>query len=134
MYRHCNYRGHAIRLTAGSYNMHALIRKGMKNDNWSSIRVHGKCQAFLYEHWNFGGKVLTKTGSDSCFTNDRLREEMSLMQRNRRPFSIVVKDMHEPPPDANAAKTIMVQEKATLREKDSAKAGTKSGWWRRRRR
>jgi len=136
MYRHCNYRGHAIRLTPGSYNMHALIRRGMRNDNWSSIRVHGRCQARLYQHWNFNGRVLVKTGSDSCFTNDRMREEMSLVQGKQMPFSIVVKDLYEPEPAPDAAKTVMVQEQAKVEVKTAskAKAGAKATWGRRRRR
>merc|ERR1711975_186201 len=80
-YKHCNYRGYRIHLTPGSYNMHALIRRGMKNDDLSSIRVNGRCVARLYQHWNFGGKILTKTRSDSCFTNDRMYVPMSQLHQ-----------------------------------------------------
>merc|ERR1711998_169946 len=72
LYQHCNYRGYGINLAPGSYNMHALQAKGMKNDDLSSVRVHGTCRAIMYQHWNFGGKVLTRDGNDACFTNDRM--------------------------------------------------------------
>merc|ERR1711981_663475 len=51
IYQHCNYRGYRINLKPGSYNMHQLQRKHMKNDDISSIRFHGRCTARLYEHW-----------------------------------------------------------------------------------
>jgi hypothetical protein len=70
LYKHCNYRGRSVSLTPGRYNMHALMRKGMKNDDISSVRVSKGCVAHLYQHWNFGGARLTKHGNDSCFTND----------------------------------------------------------------
>merc|ERR1712054_70953 len=72
LYQHCNYRGYGINLAPGSYNMHALQAKGMKNDDLSSVRVHGTCRAIMYQHWNFGGEVLTRDGNDACFTNDRM--------------------------------------------------------------
>merc|ERR1712054_105903 len=72
LYQHCNYRGYGINLAPGSYNMHALQAKGMKNDDLSSVRVHRTCRAIMYQHWNFGGKVLTRDGNDACFTNDRM--------------------------------------------------------------
>merc|ERR1712093_445208 len=73
VFKHCNYGGYRINLTPGSYGMNTLIRRGMRNDDLSSIQVHGHCTARLYEHAWFNGGVLTRTGNDSCFTNDRLR-------------------------------------------------------------
>merc|ERR1711988_795184 len=72
LYQHCNYRGYGINLAPWILNMHALQAKGMKNDDLSSVRVHGTCRAIMYQHWNFGGKVLTRDGNDACFTNDRM--------------------------------------------------------------
>merc|ERR1711988_399644 len=76
VYQHCNYHGYKIHLKPGSYNMHQLKRKGMKNDDLSSIRVHGNCRASLYEHWNFTGKRKTWSRHDSCFTNDHMPMSM----------------------------------------------------------
>merc|ERR1712139_594876 len=76
VYQHCNFRGYRINLKPGSYNMHQLKRKGMKNDDLSSIHVHGACKAKLYEHWNFTGKSKTMSRHDSCFTNDHMPMSM----------------------------------------------------------
>jgi hypothetical protein len=71
LYKHCNYRGHAVRLYPGRYTMHTLMRRyRMKNDDISSIKVSKGCAAHLYQHWNFRGARMTKRGNDSCFTND----------------------------------------------------------------
>merc|ERR1712072_1427864 len=70
LYKHCNYGGYRIKLLPGSYDLKTLRKMGMKNDDISSIKVHGKCVAKMYQHHHFGGKVLTKTSNDSCFTND----------------------------------------------------------------
>merc|ERR1711988_404679 len=72
LYQHCNYGGYGINLALGSYNMNTLIAKGMKNDDLSSVRIHGSCRAILYQHINFGGASMTKDSDDSCFTNDRM--------------------------------------------------------------
>jgi len=76
VYQHCNYHGYRINLKPGSYNMHQLKRMGMKNDDLSSIRVHGRCRASLYEHWNFTGKSKSWSRHDSCFTNDHMPMSM----------------------------------------------------------
>merc|ERR1712093_246243 len=79
IYQHCNYHGYRINLKPGSYNMHQLKRKGMKNDDISSIRFHGRCAAKLYEHWRFTGKSKVWRRSDSCFTRSHMKME-SLLQ------------------------------------------------------
>merc|ERR1711959_317812 len=79
IYQHCNYAGYRINLRPGSYNMHQLKRKGMKNDDISSIRFHGRCAAKLYEHWRFTGKSKTWNRNDSCFTRSHMKME-SLLQ------------------------------------------------------
>merc|ERR1712093_580399 len=79
IYQHCNYHGYRINLKPGSYNMHQLKHKGMKNDDISSIRFHGRCAAKLYEHWRFTGKSKVWRRSDSCFTRSHMKME-SLLQ------------------------------------------------------
>merc|ERR1712227_804194 len=81
LYQHCNYGGYGINLAPGSYNMNALIAKGMKNDDLSSVRIHGSCRAILYQHINFGGASMTKDSDDSCFTNDRMAIPVSQLHQ-----------------------------------------------------
>merc|ERR1712054_132049 len=63
------------------YNMNTLIAKGMKNDDLSSVRIHGSCRAILYQHINFGGASMTKDSDDSCFTNDRMAIPVSQLHQ-----------------------------------------------------
>jgi len=93
LYQHCNYGGYGINLAPGSYSMNALQAKGMKNDDLSSVRVHGTCRAIMYQHSNFGGKVMTRDGNDSCFTNDRMLVPVSQLHQ------IVVKAQGDVPAD-----------------------------------
>merc|ERR1712227_918683 len=81
LYQHCNYGGYGINLAPGSYNMNTLIAKGMKNNDLSSVRIHGSCRAILYQHINFGGASMTKDSDDSCFTNDRMAIPVSQLHQ-----------------------------------------------------
>merc|ERR1712054_611863 len=81
LYQHCNYGGYGINLAPGSYNTNTLIAKGMKNDDLSSVRIHGSCRAILYQHINFGGASMTKDSDDSCFTNDRMAIPVSQLHQ-----------------------------------------------------
>jgi hypothetical protein len=80
VYQHCNYRGRKVHLTPGSYNLSTLRRKGFKNDDISSVRIHGNCHAYLFQHDHFRGRKMFKSRSDPCFTNDRMRMESLQVQ------------------------------------------------------
>merc|ERR1712205_38240 len=112
VFQHCNYHGYHIHLRPGNYNMMDLQRRGMKNDDLSSIQVHGNCKATLFEHWNFSGKHFVKTRHDSCFTNDHM------VAPSLKALSIKVEE-HKP---KAASTTELVQSEA------------KASWGRRRRR
>jgi len=73
LYQHCNYGGYGINLAPGAYNMNTLIAKGMKNDDLSSVRIHGSCRAIMYQDINYGGHHMVKDSDDSCFTNDQMQ-------------------------------------------------------------
>merc|ERR1711861_95287 len=109
VFQHCNYGGYRINLKPGSYNMHQLKRMGMRNDDLSSVQVHGNCKATMYEHWNFTGKSKSWTRHDSCFTNDHM---MSLL-------SIKVEEHNA---------------EETAEETEFVQASAKAAWGRRRRR
>merc|ERR1712227_1119119 len=109
VFQHCNYGGYRINLKHGSYNMHQLKRMGMRNDDLSSVQVHGNCKATMYEHWNFTGKSKSWTRHDSCFTNDHM---MSLL-------SIKVEEHNA---------------EETAEETEFVQASAKAAWGRRRRR
>merc|ERR1711988_1424475 len=127
VFKHCNYGGYRINLTPGSYGMNALIRRGMRNDDLSSIQFHGSgCRAYLYEHAWFNGGVMTKTGNDHCFTNDRLRMLQLPAGQEKRKMS---KDFKIVIVDENAGKN-----SEEIEDKDMELVQTKAAWGRRRRR
>merc|ERR1712159_852555 len=120
VFQHCNYGGYRINLPPGRYGMNDLIRRGMRNDDLSSVQVHGHCTATMYEHAWFNGGRMVKTGNDNCFTNDRLR--MIQLPGGEKPkmskdFQIVVEETN---PDSPTEEEMLVQ--------------TKASWGRRRRR
>merc|ERR1712159_70730 len=120
VFQHCNYGGYRINLPPGRYGMNDLIRRGMRNDDLSSVQVHGHCTATMYEHAWFNGGRMVKTGNDNCFTNDRLR--MIQLPSGEKPkmskdFQIVVEETN---PDSPTEEEMLVQ--------------TKASWGRRRRR
>merc|ERR1712054_639272 len=127
VFQHCNYGGYRVNLAPGSYGMNALIRRGMRNDDLSSIQFHGSgCRAYLYEHAWFNGGVMTKTGNDHCFTNDRLRMLQLPAGQEKRKMS---KDFKIVIVDENAGKN-----SEEIEDKDMELVQTKAAWGRRRRR
>merc|ERR1711937_910097 len=120
VYKHCIYGGYRINLKPGSYNMHALMRRGMKNDDLSSIRVHGRCVAKMYQHHNFGGKVMTKSSSDSCFTNDRMYIPVSQLHQ------IVVHQLPEPK-KAKKTSPVNMEDGEDVKMENLAETGAKNG-------
>jgi hypothetical protein len=67
---HCNYGGYNVGLPVGSYNLSQLQARGIRNDDVSSIRVQSGYRVTLYQHDNFTGNAITKTGDDSCLVDD----------------------------------------------------------------
>lgn len=67
---HCNYGGYNVSLPVGSYTMGQLQARGIRNDDISSLRVQSGYRATLYQHENFTGNSITKTGDDSCLVDD----------------------------------------------------------------
>merc|ERR1712159_927691 len=85
----------------------------MRNDDLSSVQVHGHCTATMYEHAWFNGGRMVKTGNDNCFTNDRLR--MIQLPSGEKPkmskdFQIVVEETN---PDSPTEEEMLVQTKAS---------------------
>lgn len=77
VYQHCNYAGYKIRLAPGKYNMNTLIRKGMRNDDLSSIKVPPGYELIAYEHINFGGRKVVIRGNDACLVNNGFNDIIS---------------------------------------------------------
>ena len=67
---HCNYGGYNVGLPVGNYTLGQLLARGVRNDDISSLRVQSGYRITLYEHDNFTGNAVTKTGDDSCLVDE----------------------------------------------------------------
>merc|ERR1719434_585221 len=56
IYQHYHFRGYARHFHRGRYDMHAMMRKGVKNDDASSAKVYGGCKLIIYQHSRFNGR------------------------------------------------------------------------------
>lgn len=68
--QHCDYGGYNVGLGTGDYNLSQLQARGVVNDDISSLRVQAGYSVTLYQHDNFTGNSITKTGDDSCLVDD----------------------------------------------------------------
>ncbi len=76
-YQHCNYGGWAASLGEGSYNLSSLYAHGFVNDDASSMQVAPGYEAVLYQHDNFTGSSIVKTGNDGCLVNEGFNDYVS---------------------------------------------------------
>merc|ERR1719434_408783 len=59
IYQHYHFRGYARHFHRGRYDMHAMMRKGVKNDDASSAKVYNGCKLIIYQHSRFNGRHAT---------------------------------------------------------------------------
>ena len=77
IYQHCNYGGYSASLNPGSYTLSQLQSLGVVNDDISSIKVQSGFQVTMYQHDNFTGNTLTKSGDDACLVDDGFNDDVS---------------------------------------------------------
>jgi hypothetical protein len=77
VYQHCSYTGWAAALGEGSYSLAELQALGFINDDASSLQVAAGYEAVLYEHDNFQGASIVKTGNDDCLNNEGFNDYVS---------------------------------------------------------
>lgn len=77
VYRDCNFGGTAVSLPVGNYTLSQLNARGIPNDWVSSVRVQSGYQVRLYQHDNFGGTSILKTGDDGCLVDDNFNDAAS---------------------------------------------------------
>lgn len=83
LYEHCNYGGYNVPFSEGSHNLNGLVRRGVKNDDVSSLRIASGYSVTVYEHNNYQGKSKTFTGDDSCIVNDGFNDIISSIKVTR---------------------------------------------------
>ncbi|RYZ96573.1 MAG: carbohydrate-binding protein [Moraxellaceae bacterium] len=74
VYRDCNYSGASVGLAVGRYTLSQLLALGVRNDDVSSLRVTSGYKITAYEHDNFTGRSVVKTGDDSCLVDDSFND------------------------------------------------------------
>jgi len=77
LYQHCNYGGYAVALPAGSHNYGALIRRGAKNDDVSSIKVTPGHKIKIFRDANFKGPSKTFDKDVPCLVSHRMNDFLS---------------------------------------------------------
>ncbi|MBU1240855.1 hypothetical protein KKF84_09745 [Myxococcota bacterium] len=84
VYKHCGYKGTRVDLHVGSYTLAMLMRRGMRNDDISSLVLAPGYKATLFVHDNFRGKRVTFYGSDKCFVDNGINDKVSSIIITRR--------------------------------------------------
>ena len=77
IYRDCNHSGTSIGLAVGRYTLSKLLALGVKNDDVSSLRVSTGYKITFYEHDNFSGTAVAKSGDDTCLLDDSFNDAAS---------------------------------------------------------
>ncbi|VUD68113.1 hypothetical protein TDB9533_03993 [Thalassocella blandensis] len=75
--QHCNYGGYNVGIGEGRYTLGDLQARGVANDDISSLRVAAGYKIDIYQHANFTGNMITKTGDDSCLVDDGWNDDAS---------------------------------------------------------
>ncbi|WP_235425642.1 carbohydrate-binding protein [Cellvibrio mixtus] len=88
--QHCNYGGYNVALTPGSYTLSQLLAKGILNDDVSSLRVQSGYSITLYQHDNFAGNSIIKTGDDSCLVDEGFNDSASSIVVSASGFNTLI--------------------------------------------
>lgn len=75
--QHCNYGGYTVGMDVGRYTLADLQARGIANDDISSLRVNAGYKVEIYQHHNFTGNMIVKTGDDSCLVDDGWNDDAS---------------------------------------------------------
>jgi hypothetical protein len=80
VYQHTNFGGTTASFAVGDYNLAAMISRGASNDDVSSVRVASGYRVTFYEHDNFQGATLVRTGDDSTLVDEGWNDRASSMR------------------------------------------------------
>jgi predicted alpha-1,6-mannanase (GH76 family) len=77
VYQDCNSGGYSVGLPTGNYDMFALQRAGVVNDDISSIRLSAGFAGTLYQEFNLAGTSTTLTAGNSCLVSLGFNDNVS---------------------------------------------------------
>ena len=77
LFQHCDYGGYSVALNEGRYTMSQLQALGFRDNDISSLQVRNGYSIIAFEHDNFTGSSLVKTGNDTCLVNEGFNDKIS---------------------------------------------------------
>jgi predicted alpha-1,6-mannanase (GH76 family) len=80
VYQDCNSGGYAVDLPVGDYDMFALQRAGVVNDDISSFRLTAGHTLSLFQEFNFTGTQIAQTASNSCLVGIGFNDTVSSLK------------------------------------------------------
>lgn len=83
LFEHCYYTGYTVGLGEGSYRLADLMNRGLVNDDLSSLQVDAGYRVEMFQHDNFTGNVVTRTGSDDCLVDEGMNDDISSLRITR---------------------------------------------------
>ena len=83
VYKHCDFKGYKVTLAPGSYDLKDLKRRGVINDDISSLKVPRGFEVIVYEHHHFQGRKLKFRSNDSCLVNNGFNDRISSIKVKR---------------------------------------------------
>ena len=96
LYQHCNYTGWSAGFNStGSFDLNAIVARGGRNDDASSIRIAPGYEAVIYNDWNFTGSSVIAGGDTACLSNfNDLASSIVIRQKttNNTGFAAVVSE------------------------------------------
>jgi hypothetical protein len=80
VYQDCNSGGYSVGLPAGSYDLFALQRAGVVNDDISAFQLTPRFTLSLFQEFNFTGAATTQTASSSCLVGLGFNDNVSSLR------------------------------------------------------
>jgi hypothetical protein len=80
LYQDCNAGGYSVSLPTGSYDMFALQRAGVVNDDVSSFQLTPQHTLVLYQEFNLTGASTSQTASASCLVGLGFNDNVSSLK------------------------------------------------------
>ena len=77
LYEDCNYSGFSADLPVGSYTLAQLRKKGLRNDQISSLKVNSGYVVTFFDEDNLTGKSVAKIGQTECLALDNLNDQVT---------------------------------------------------------
>jgi len=69
-----------VTLPIGNYDYNSILRRGIKNDDVSSVKLSGDAKVTLYEHAGYKGRSITTDRNISCLVDKQFNDQLSSLK------------------------------------------------------